>query len=136
MRYRRHAADRFYGAVIAVSDLDRCRAFYEHAVGLGAPVVDSNFWVEFELVPGQMVLALRKLGAVAESGRHCHADRSSSVAWCLNAHHPGEYQTRLIRHGCYPQAASILPNGMEALTFHDPEGNPFVILGKPAGNRN
>ena len=134
MRRRNSAAARFYGAVVAVHDLDRCRAFYEHVLALGQPVVDSNFWVEFEIVPDQMVLALKKVGLMDQ---HEQPERQNqcagSVTWCLQVQDLAAIQTRLLHHECYPQAASILPNGMEALTFHDPEGNPFTILG-PSGS--
>ena len=38
-----------FGVVIQVSNLDLCRAFYRDVLGLGAPVMDSSFWVEFRL---------------------------------------------------------------------------------------
>ena len=50
---------RFYGAIIRVADLGTCRAFYQDVIGLGPPVVDSSFWVEFQIAQGQMVLALQ-----------------------------------------------------------------------------
>ena len=129
MKRRRPASTRFYGAIVSVNDLDRCRAFYQHVLGLGQPVVDSNFWVEFEIVAGQMVLALKKHGPVSQAPPEQDKGHANSVAWCMQVSDLSEFQSRLIRHDCYPQAASILPNGMEALTFHDPEGNAFVILG-------
>ena len=38
-----------FGVVIQVSNLELCRAFYRDVLGLGAPVMDSSFWVEFRL---------------------------------------------------------------------------------------
>ncbi|NQZ59453.1 MAG: VOC family protein [Lentisphaeraceae bacterium] len=44
--------DRSYGIIISVADLDRARAFYRDVLGLGAPVVDSNHWIEFQMENG------------------------------------------------------------------------------------
>lgn len=119
---------RFYGAVITVADLETCRAFYRDVLGLGPPVVDSSFWVEFEVVPGQMVLALWHRPQNERDNTHVG---ESHTAWCLEVADCDELTSRLEQHGRSPTGSTTLPNGARTLTFQDPEGNPFVVLQKP-----
>ncbi|OPZ29570.1 MAG: Glyoxalase-like domain protein [Lentisphaerae bacterium ADurb.BinA184] len=117
---------RFYGCVIRVLDISRCRAFYANVVGLGQPVLDSNFWVEFEVVPGGMVLALEQSQNVRPQEGIC----TGNVAVCLEVLDLYGFRQRLVSHGCGPQATSTLPSGQAALTFLDPEGNPVTVIEK------
>jgi catechol-2,3-dioxygenase len=118
---------RFYGAVVKVRDMDRCRAFYANVIGLGEPVIDSNFWVEFEVVPGAMVLALEQSNSVPEDP----AERGGGqVAWCLEVEDLTAFRQQLAGQGCPPQSKTALPAGPETLTFLDPEGNAFMAVEK------
>jgi catechol 2,3-dioxygenase-like lactoylglutathione lyase family enzyme len=114
---------RFYGAVIRVKDIERCRAFYIEALGLGRPAVDSNFWIEFELPPVGPVLALEQTAAAANQ------PSGGRTAWCLHVDDLGKFSKRLQQHGVVPQESHILPTGAEALVFADPEGNLLMAVG-------
>jgi catechol-2,3-dioxygenase len=117
---------RFYGAVLAVRNLDGIRRFYSDVVGLGEPVVDSSFWIEYEVVPGGMVLALERneLALVADSGD----SRNGNTSWCLQVADLPAFEQQMVGRGFGPQSSSELPSGCRALTFRDPEGNPFMVI--------
>ena len=115
---------RFYGAILRVEDLAASRTFYAEVIGLGEPVVDSSFWVEFQVVPGQMVLALQQAPVSAEG----EAEPVRNVAWCLETSDVEAFVRRLARDNVHPLRTERSPNGRRTLTFLDPEGNPFAIM--------
>jgi len=117
---------RFYGAVVRVADMARCRSFYSEVVGLGKPVVNSNFWVEFELVPGGMVLALQQSSGTSRS------QAVANVAWCLAVPDLAAFRERLTELGCGPTNSTVLPSGVSISTYLDPEYNPFIVLERRA----
>ena len=113
----------FYGAVVRVRDLVKLRAFYRDVVKLGAPVVDSNFWVEFRL-PGGGLLALEHCPS-AEAG----AAARGNVSWLLLATSFDE-QVRLLKEAGVPLSRPPLEvPGRRSATFADPENNPFTVYG-------
>lgn len=122
---------RFYGAILRVEDLSACRTFYAEVIGLGEPVVDSSFWVEFQVVPGQMVLALQQ-APVTGTGT---AEPARNVAWCLETTDVEAFVRRLERDNVHPLRTERSPTGRKTLTFLDPEGNPFVIMEGAAATR-
>jgi catechol 2,3-dioxygenase-like lactoylglutathione lyase family enzyme len=110
-----------------VRDLQLCRAFYRDILGLGQPVVDSNLWVEFEPLPGRMILALQS----------CHGDdlpRTRTTAWCFECPDPAALAEQLRREGVQEDPELVLPTGRRALRFQDPEGNPFLLLEQNPAN--
>ncbi len=115
---------RFYGAILRVADLAACRAFYAEVIGLGSPVVDSSFWVEFQVVPGQMVLALQQAPVAGPDA----TEQARNVAWCLETADVEAFVRRLGRDNVHPLRTERSPHGRRTLTFLDPEGNPFVIM--------
>ena len=117
---------RFYGCVIRVADIVRCRAFYANVVGLGQPAIDSNFWVEFEIVPGGMVLALEQ----SQNVKPYDGVQHGNVAACIEVLDLYGFKQRLVSHGCGPQSTGPLPSGQAILTFLDPEGNPVTVVEK------
>lgn len=117
---------RLYGSVIRVHNLERCRAFYTRVLRLGEPVLSTNFWVEFELAPGPMVLALQQVNSVPE----VPAATTGNVLCCLQVDNLGEFRRHLCEHGVQPLPTEELPVGPEFFRFHDPEGNPLMALAK------
>ena len=115
---------RFYGAVISVRNIDRSRAFYNKVLRLGEPVVSTNFWVEFEIAPGEMVLALRQSNSVVESPETDKGDTS----WCLCVENIEEFRQHLREHGVQPTPIESLPVGKQIFRFRDPEGNPITAV--------
>ncbi len=45
---------------VYVQDLQASRAFYETILGFGEPVIDTQFWVEYELPGGDSHFALHR----------------------------------------------------------------------------
>jgi len=115
---------RFYGAILRVASLEDCRRFYRDAVGLGPPVVDSNFWVEFECPSTGMIIALEQNPAAQAAA----AVACGSVGVCLETKTLSTFEKRLAEHGVHPQRKARLPSGRQALFFLDPENNPFVVI--------
>lgn len=121
---------RFYGAVLRVANLEDCRRFYRDVVGLGPPVIDSNFWVEFECPGTGMIIALEQNPAAqATSTLVC-----GTVGVCLEAKDLSTFEERLARFGVHPQRKTRLPCGRQALFFLDPENNPFLVIQAPPGS--
>ena len=109
------------GVVIKVENLDVARAFYRNVLDLGAPVMDSNFWIEFKLGnSASLVLEQARPGEklVSTKGR---------VAWICETHDLDEVVDRLQEMGHDPVNGETDKIGFKVLQYRDPEGNPFYI---------
>lgn len=109
-----------YIALIQVNDLPRVRAFYTKALSLGAPIVDSNFWVEFE-IPDSGTLILEHTKAHAGDGV------KRGVSWLLHTDDLAGKIKDLEKHGVRPLRPPFRVPGKECATFADPEGNLFTL---------
>jgi len=112
------------GVVVKVENLDVARAFYRDVLDLGAPVMDSNFWVEFKIGDSaSLVLEQARPGEklVPTKGR---------VAWICETNDLDEIVARLLEMGHEPVTGETDKIGFKVLKYQDPEGNPFYI--KPA----
>lgn len=115
--------NRFYGVVIRARHLDAMRVFLGEAVGLGAPVVDSNIWLEYQLPGSDMVLAVEQDDTV-------RADRKNAVgnvAWCLSVDDLKGFEKRMSDAGFGPEGEVQIPGQGRSLIFRDPEGNCFFV---------
>ncbi len=115
--------DRSYGIIVSVAELDKARLFYRDTLGLGAPVVDSNHWIEFQLENG-LVLVLRAQSK-ADKIKGCN------VIWVFYTTDFDGTQNRLLKAGIEPLRISAPPVGLRSEVFADPEGNRFVLSEKP-----
>ncbi|NOY82418.1 MAG: hypothetical protein GXP31_15570 [Kiritimatiellaeota bacterium] len=115
---------RFYGAVVRVADLEKCRQFYRDVIGLGTPVVDSSFWVEFECPESRLIVALEQDPAAEKTTEKTRG----SVGVCLETEDLAAFDRRLARHGIHTQRKARLPSGRPALFYLDPEGNPVIVV--------
>lgn len=114
-----------FGVVVQVSDLDRCRTFYRDVLGLGAPVMDSTFRVEFRL-DAQTSLFLEKSEVLdPPCGGH--------VSWVYRPRDPDGVIRALTDAGCRMTAGDLA--GFEVCRFRDPEGNPFFIFSEAKGKK-
>ena len=111
----------FSGVVIRVNNLDICRPFYRDVLGLGAPVMDSNFWVEFR-VNGTMSLFLEK----AEWGEKI-IPPNERVAWFLQVPSLAEFIQKMEKYGYQKETASADRVGFPVRVYKDPEGNEFFV---------
>lgn len=109
---------RQFGVVIQVRDLDQARVFYRDVLGLGEPVLDSSFAVEFTL-SDDFAVVLEKTEAVClnpAGAAQCWMMRTGNLAELL-----GRLRSEEIRY--YPA------NRPEAdyIRVSDPEGNVILI---------
>ena len=107
--------------IIKVQNLNICRAFYKDLLELGAPVMDSNFWVEFKLGDyASLILEQIITGEPVPEGR-------GRIAWLCAVNDYNEIIEQLKENGYDPLGEEEEHWGMKTLTFLDPEGNPFTI---------
>jgi catechol 2,3-dioxygenase-like lactoylglutathione lyase family enzyme len=119
--------NRFYGAVVRTARIDAMRQFLSDTVGLGEPVVDSSFWLEYQFPSGAMVLAV-ELDETAEASGN---GSRGNTAWCITVDDLDQFETKMDRHGFGAQGETDTPGGRRALVFHDPDGNRFMAIAAP-----
>ena len=115
--------DRSYGIIISVADLDRSRIFYRDTLGLGAPVVDSNHWIEFQM-PNGLILGIR-------SQSNADKVKGSSVMWVFYTPEFDEVKSRLQKANFEPLKVPAPPVGLKSEIYTDAEGNRFTLALKP-----
>ena len=120
-----------FGIVIQVTNLDLCRAFYRDVLGLGSPVMDSTFWVEFRLETGGSLFLEKSevLSATEKGGR---------ISWILRIDNPEELKSVLASYGYaveitssmrtmrLPRIRSVFP----CIVFTTRRGIRFLLLRK------
>jgi predicted enzyme related to lactoylglutathione lyase len=105
---------------LKVDNLDLCRSFYRDLLGLGSPVTDSNFWVEFEIT-GNVKLILEKSNAP-------YLEHSSSAAaFTIYTDEAEATAERLEAAGYKLCKTEDERSGGTFLRCLDPEGNPFFL---------
>lgn len=114
-------ATSFVGVTVKVENLDVARVFYRDTLELGAPVMDSTFWVEFK-VGDKASLFLEQAHPeeklVPTRGR---------VAWICETSNLEGIVAKLKELGHDPVAVATEKAGYQVLRFQDPEGNPFYL---------
>lgn len=120
-----------HGVIVHALDLPRMKAFYRDTIQLGAPLADSNFWVQFEL-PGNGALILEKCNNVVPD-----QDRRET-SWLLPVTDFDEWVARLETCGVRSMHPGVRIPGVRCATFADPEGNPVTIYAKdiPADDKS
>ena len=113
-----------YGVIIKVENLNACRSFYRDVLDLGAPVMDSNFWVEFK-INGSSSLILEE----ATPGEKIPPGRGR-VSWGCSVNDLETTVARLEKNGFKPISEEEEHMGITILRYCDPEGNPFTICQK------
>ena len=109
------------GVVVKVENLDIARAFYRDVLELGAPVMDSTFWVEFKIGNNASLFleqAHPEEKLVPTKGR---------VAWICETSNIDCIVDKLRELGHEPASTSAERAGYQVLQFQDPEGNPFYL---------
>lgn len=110
-----------FGIVIKVKNLTVCKAFYRDVLGLGDPVLDSNFRVEFQL-GDSFCLTLEKMPFDAVL-----PPAFGRIAWLFNAD-AEMVRSRLEAYGyAVPDLPDTEKQGEVFCRFADPEGNPFYV---------
>ena len=117
---------RHYGVVIDVKNIDRMRSFYLHLLELGTPVVESNFWVEFQDPVSGLIIALHQTGSAPISGE----EKSDHIAICIQVNDLEQCKRKLAKHGIRNIQEGVLPNGYRYISFSDPETNRVMAIRK------
>ena len=117
---------RHYGVVIDVKNIDRMRSFYYHIMELGTPVVESNFWVEFQDPGSGLIIALHQTGYAPIS----EEEKSDHVAICIQVDELEQFKRKLAKHGIRHIHENSLPSGYRFVTFSDPEANRIMAIRK------
>ena len=109
------------GIVIKVRNLTVCKAFYRDILGLGDPVLDSNFRVEFQ--SGSFSLILDK-----SPWDEPQQPVSNRIIWLYRSADARKIWTKMVSYGFHmPDLTEVVANGERLCRFADPEGNPFYV---------
>ena len=100
---------------VRVTDLAVCRVFYRDILGLGVPLVDSNFLCIFQLGAGSFL--------TLEPGRN--REEGPNAPWLFLPEDPEELLDRLYTYGCRIRKKSAA--GRSLLEVLDPEQNPVYL---------
>ena len=119
-----------FGIVIKVKNLTVCKAFYRDILGLGDPVQESNFRVEFNC-GGAFSLFLEK--KLFDEPIH---PGSVPISWYCSLGNASEIWEKMKTYG-FADTRMVVENkaGRSFCRFTDPEGNAFYVPA-PAGERN
>jgi predicted enzyme related to lactoylglutathione lyase len=112
-----------YGVIVKVENLNACRAFYRDILNLGAPVLDSNFWVEFKISKSSSLI-LEK----AAKGEKLPAGRGR-ISWMCVVDNLEETEQRLRENG-YEPISEEKRLEIRVVNYCDPESNPFSLCSK------
>ncbi|MBE6355711.1 MAG: hypothetical protein E7058_01200 [Lentisphaerae bacterium] len=105
--------------VLLVENIDICRYFYREVLGLGEPVIDSNFQTVFVLNESA-ALVLEK----CELPYMAHA--SASCRFALETTDLAALQERMQKNGT-PLSTGFSRMDKDVYCGSDPEGNVFLI---------
>lgn len=106
-----------YGIIIKVKNLDSCRSFYRDVIGLGSPIIDSNFWVEFKL-QDDVALILEQV-----YDGESMPESAGRTSWLYKVENLEGVIHRLMEHGYEPVKGEQERLGYRIYLFNDPEGN-------------
>lgn len=112
-----------FGIVIKVRNLTACKAFYRDILGLGDPVQDSNFRVEFRC--GEAFSIFLEKNMWDEPVR---MPSSGSISWFFNRGDAKIIQEKMRLYG-FSGSSWVVENkaGKSLCRFTDPEGNAFYV---------
>lgn len=110
-------------------DMAKQRAFYEQAFGLGKPVVDAKWWVEWALGEGSH-FALHQ--AKPELILHARPEYST-IKFSVEVKDIRAVAEKLKSLGARFHYEPRLEYGFWLAEFEDPEGNVLRLYEKPVG---
>lgn len=107
-----------FGIIIKVKNLDLCRYFYQAIIGLGDPVIDSSFWVEFKAGDDCSLILEQYSGPKAEI---------QNISWKVMISDLALLKERLIDYGSEEPLEIKEFNGETLMGLKDPEDNYFYV---------
>ena len=109
-----------YGTLIRVKEINKLKNFQRDVIGLGDPVVDSNFWVEFKLAGNGLL--------VLEQGTNMSSSSKTSHLSCLIYVSDFELTMKTLKsRELKPELPAQEIPGRVTATVMDPEGNLITI---------
>ncbi len=112
-----------FGIVIQVRNLTACKAFYRDIIGLGDPVQDSNFQVEFRCGEAFSLFLVKNFWE-----EPLQLSGSSSVSWFYAGENAETIQEKMRTYGFSDDKAIVETKaGRSFCRFTDPEGNAFYV---------
>ena len=110
-----------HGCHLKVNNINSLKVFYRDIVGLGNPLVDSNFWVEFPL-PQNGLLILEQVNNVIPE------DNKQDVSCVLISDDFEAVLQRMKDNQISPIRPSIEIPGRDCVSISDPEFNVITLL--------
>jgi catechol 2,3-dioxygenase-like lactoylglutathione lyase family enzyme len=108
-----------FSIVLRVKDIQKCKSFYRNELALGSPLLDTPFWVEFQLC-GDGKLCLESVSDPLQPVN------GNVPVWMLET--DPEIIDHLTAAGCKTDhQPSVQITGYNVTAFHDPEGNLFYL---------
>jgi hypothetical protein len=106
--------------IIKVEDIDICRSFYSNAMKFGAPLINSNFEVEFRMGNDSYLTLIedRKNANYLYGNPPLLTVNKTVEEVCKSLEQQG-YDCEFISHADYP-----------IYETHDPEGRPLMFTGQ------
>jgi predicted enzyme related to lactoylglutathione lyase len=115
-----------------VLDLEKQRAFYEAAFGLGKPVVNAKWWIEYEVGDGSH-LALHQVDIQSTKTATLGAGSTKFSFDVDNIHH---FTEKLKELGATFRFEPRQEFGFWLAEFEDPEGNHVRLYQKAGKPKN
>ncbi len=113
----------FYGCLLKVKDIAKVKAFYRDILELVQPLVDSNFWVEFQL-PGNGILVLEQSSSVVPG-------KNRQDVSCLIVVDDLELRLKALEsRKVKPIRSGVEVPGCKTATVTDPEGNLITLYSR------
>ncbi len=113
-----------FGIIIKVENIDICRSFYRDVLGFGPPVMDSNFWIEFQTPEGFSLFLEKK----KDTEKLPDTDWHGKISWLYKVNDIDKMIERLKSYGHEPvEDEEDQKLGFRVYVFCDPEGNPFYL---------
>ncbi len=107
-----------FAIIIKVRNIDLCRYFYQAIVGLGEPIINSSFRVEFKVGTD--------CALILEQG-NTEPSPAQNISWKILIPDLVQFKERLIDYGCESPLEIKEFNGETLMGFKDPEGNHFYL---------
>ena len=108
--------------IILVNSLEKCRYFYRETLKLGEPFTDSSELAEFKIGEDAFL-------TLEESQLPALEHASSATSWALETEYFEEICDSLKKLGA-TTGDEFIRKGRRAQRSFDPEGNPFILVGK------
>ncbi len=112
-----------FGIVIKVRNLTACKAFYRDILGLGDPIQDSNFQVEFRCGDVFSLVLVKKFW-----DEPAQSFGQGSISWFFSGGNADTIQEKMRTYG-FSSSGVMVENkaGRSFCRFTDPEGNAFYV---------